>query len=186
MLDFPASPTVGQTFSAAGVTWTWDGVKWTAMGLSVAYVPVAGFVPAMNDNRLINGDMRIDQRNNGASGTASGYTVDRWRYNANQANKGTWGRTAFGWGGFPYALFFQSSSAYTSLAADIFAFYQPIEADMVSDFLWGSTSAQPVTLSFWVSSGLTGTFSGSICDFAATRSYPFTYSVPTANVATKI
>ena len=25
------------------------------------------------DNRIINGDMRIDQRNNGVSGTASGY-----------------------------------------------------------------------------------------------------------------
>ena len=28
MIDFPASPTVGQMFTAAGVTWTWDGVKW--------------------------------------------------------------------------------------------------------------------------------------------------------------
>ena len=28
---------------------------------------------AMNDNRIINGDMRIDQRNNGASGTGFGY-----------------------------------------------------------------------------------------------------------------
>ena len=29
MIDFPASPTVGQTFTAAGVTWTYDGAKWT-------------------------------------------------------------------------------------------------------------------------------------------------------------
>lgn len=29
MIDFPASPTVGQKFTTAGVTWMWDGVKWT-------------------------------------------------------------------------------------------------------------------------------------------------------------
>ena len=29
MIDFPASPTLGQQFTAAGVTWTWDGTKWT-------------------------------------------------------------------------------------------------------------------------------------------------------------
>ena len=41
VIDFPASPTLGQQFTAAGVTWTWDGVKWTASGLSVAYLPLS-------------------------------------------------------------------------------------------------------------------------------------------------
>ena len=31
-VNFPASPTNGQQFVAAGVTWTWDGAKWTALG----------------------------------------------------------------------------------------------------------------------------------------------------------
>jgi hypothetical protein len=31
-LDFPNSPTVGATFTSAGVTWTWDGTKWVATG----------------------------------------------------------------------------------------------------------------------------------------------------------
>ena len=69
MIDFPASPTVGQQFTAAGVTWTWDGTKWLPSGLSPTVVP------GINDNRIINGDMRIDQRNNGASGTAVGYRL---------------------------------------------------------------------------------------------------------------
>ena len=109
MIDFPASPTVGQIFTAGGATWTWDGSKWTGNGLNVAYLPLIGGTmlgpitlqgnPAGNldaapkqyvdtlsagyplgDNRIINGDMRIDQRNAGASGTAAGYTVDRWVY----------------------------------------------------------------------------------------------------------
>ncbi len=40
-------------------------------------------------NRIINGDMRIDQRNAGASvtPTASAYTLDRWRFGCSQASK---------------------------------------------------------------------------------------------------
>ena len=39
----------------------------------------------MNDNRIINGDMRIDQRNASAGGTATNvYTCDRWQFIATQ------------------------------------------------------------------------------------------------------
>lgn len=143
----------------------------------------------IGDNRIINGDMRIDQRNNGASGTATNtYTIDRWQYGASQSGKGTWGRiTAAPAGytatGFPYNLSFSSSSAYTLVAADSFYFIQHIEADMVSDFQWGTANAQPVTLSFWASSSLTGTFSGAI---VGALNYPFSYLIPVANTWTKI
>ena len=64
----------------------WNQVAWISDIPSYA-------VQAMNDNRIINGDMRIDQRNNGASGTASGYTVDRWGYaGAPQTGKGQFQR----------------------------------------------------------------------------------------------
>ena len=45
-----------------------------------------------NDNRIINGDMRIDQRNNGASGTTAGYTIDRWAFVNSTAptGRGAW------------------------------------------------------------------------------------------------
>jgi hypothetical protein len=131
-----------------------------------------------HDNRIINGDMRIDQRNGGAPGTATGYTVDRWVFSASQLAKGTWNRGT-GTAAFPYCLLFQSSSAYALVAADTFGFYQPIEADMISDFQWGTAAAQPVTLSFWAASSLTGTFGGSLRNAATNRSYPFTYSLPT-------
>jgi hypothetical protein len=178
-LDFPNSPTVGQVFTVSGAAWTWDGVKWTA-GTSVM---------PMNDNRIINGDMRIDQRNNGASGATTGYTIDRWQYYGSQANKFNWQRNAgpiTTQAQFPYYFGFISTSAYAVLTNDLFAFYQSIEADMVSDFAWGTASAQPVTLSFWVQSSLTGTFSGAITNAANTRSYPFTYSISTAAAWTKI
>ena len=146
---------------------------------------------AIGDNRIINGDMRIDQRNGGAAGTANNvYTVDRWAYTASQTGKGTWQRNYGPPGslapGFPYCLGFASSSAYALLAGDYFQLGQPIEADMVSDFAWGTSSAQPVTLSFWAMSSLTGTFSGSVCNGAGSRSYPFNFQISSVNAWTKI
>jgi hypothetical protein len=183
MIDFPASPTIGQSFvdPATNLQWVWDGTKWKASGLSTPPLPIA-----MNDNRIINGDMRIDQRNNGTAGSANGYTVDRWQYVGAQASKGTWGRDVSNLSSFPYRLGFASSSAYASLAADYFFFVQSIEADMVSDFAWGTASAQQVTLSFWVNCTLTGTFSGALSNYAGTRCYPFTYSIPVASTWTRI
>jgi hypothetical protein len=183
MIDFPASPTVGQQFTAAGVTWIWDGAKWLPSGLSPTVAP------GINDNRLINGDMRIDQRGvaSGAGGTASGYTVDRWQYYATQTARITWSRGAgAGIPGFSNCLRLASSSAYTPLAADWFMVYQPIEADQIVDFQFGTANAQPVTLSFWAQSSLTGSFSGCVQNYASTRSYPFSFSLPTANTWTKI
>ena len=139
-------------------------------------------------NRIINGDMTIDQRNNGASGTAiNGYTVDRWAYAATQASKGVWGRTASGTAltQFYYSLAFTSSSAYVLLATDSFSFSQSIEGYNINDFAWGTTQAQPATLSFWAFGSISGTYSGSIRNYANTRSYPFSYAL-VANTWTKI
>jgi hypothetical protein len=58
---------------------------------------------------------------------------------------------------------------------------QAIEGFNVADFAWGTASASVVTLSFWVRSSLTGTFSGSVKNSDGTRSYPFTYSIASAD-----
>ena len=148
--------------------------------ISHAINPTQGF-----KNR-INGDMRIDKRNNGASGTAiNAYTLDRWQYTATQASKGTWGQNLNAItppSGFKYYLGFQSSSSYSLLAGDYFEFRQPIEAANIQDFAFGKSNAQPITLSFLVRSSLTGTFGGSIGDYAGTRFFPFSYSIDSANV----
>jgi hypothetical protein len=34
VIDFPANPTVGQKHTTGGITWEWDGVKWTLAGNS--------------------------------------------------------------------------------------------------------------------------------------------------------
>ena len=159
---------------------------------SGAFVPVTGGAnTGLNDNRVINGDMGRDQRNNGASIGVPGYPVDRWSYNTTQANKGSVGRNVLGQSGpsgFPYCLGFQAAGVALA-AGDTFYFAQSIEADMVSDFAWGTANAQPVTLSFWAYSSQTGTFSGTIRNWTGStsnRSYPFTFSISTASTWTKV
>jgi hypothetical protein len=140
-------------------------------------------------NRIINGAMVIDQRNAGAAITPVNgqYTVDRFKFYSTQASKFTCGQ---GFGGSPAGfskyLAFTSASAYSVLASDFFAFGQQIEGFNVADLMWGTASAQTVTLSFQVLSSLTGTFGGAIRNSAANRSYPFTYSVSVANTWTTI
>ena len=138
-------------------------------------------------NRIINGDMRIDQRNNGASvsPTASQYTLDRWNAIMNasgakysvQRNAGSVTPPT----GFSNYIGATSLGAYTVTAGEIMALQQAIEGFNISDLAWGTANAQAVTLSFWVRSSLTGTFGGAIRQGSGARAYPFSYTISAAN-----
>ena len=137
-------------------------------------------------NRIINGDMRIDQRNNGGSITFNDgvFPIDRWTTVATQSSKGSIQQNAGSVTpppGFTNYLGFTSSSAYSVLTGDAFAIQQRLEGLNLSDFGWGTASATNVILLFWVRSSLTGTFGGSISNSAQNRSYPFTYTINAAN-----
>jgi hypothetical protein len=151
---------------------------------NVSFGGTAAMSSSFLRNRIINGDMRIDQRNAGASGIVGAYTVDRWAYFQTVSSKGTWQQNAGAATpptGYSNYLGFTSSSAYSVLAGDIFMFRQFIEGLNTADLAWGTASAQIVTLSFWVRSSLTGTFGGSLLNSAENRSYPFTYTISVAN-----
>ena len=138
-------------------------------------------------NRIINGDMRIDQRNAGASVTpANGqFTVDRFKAYLTQASKYTAQQNAGSVtppNGFKNYLGVTSSSAYSVVSSDYFGLAHPIEGFNIADLAWGTASAQTITLSFWARSSLTGTFGGALAsDGSANRSYPFTYPINAAN-----
>ncbi len=137
-------------------------------------------------NRIINGDMRIDQRNNGASvtPTASTYTLDRWTTLLSQPSKFSVQQNAGSVtppAGFTNYLGVTSLSAYSVLTGDYFAVVQNIEGFNVADLGWGSASAASVTVSFWVRSSLTGTQSFVLRNAASNRSYPATYTINAAN-----
>ncbi len=138
-------------------------------------------------NRIINGDMRIDQRNAGASVTPTAdvtYTLDRWMARLTASSKYSVQRNA---GSVTPPTGFQNYLGVTSLAAtslaagDFYAIQQTIEGFNAADFGWGAVGAQTVTLSFWVRSSLTGTFGGCIGNASFVRSYPFSYTISAAN-----
>ena len=137
-------------------------------------------------NRIINGDMRIDQRNGGTSLTPVNgqYSIDRWFGNLTAASKFSIQQNAGSVtppAGFSNYLGVTSLSAYSVLTGDIFGITQIIEGVNTSDLAWGSANAQSVTISFLVRSSLTGTFGGALRNNDNSRSYPFTYTISSAN-----
>jgi hypothetical protein len=134
-------------------------------------------------NRIINGDMRIDQRNAGASVTPTDqqYSTDRWKSGVSAASKFSLQQTSVAPSGFVNSLKATSLTAYTVGASEFFNISQVIEGFNSSDMMWGTASAATITISFQVNSSLTGTFGGVVRNYDGARAYPFTYTVSAAN-----
>jgi hypothetical protein len=172
-----ASNTITNLPLTTGVT----GVLPEANGGTGTSVGYNGF-----KNRIINGAMQIDQRNAGASVTpAEGqYTLDRWQSRLSAASKYTVQQNAGSVtppAGFINYLGVTSSSAYSVVTGDYFAQQHNIEGFNVADLDFGKATAKTITISFWVRSSLTGTFGGCAQNSSANRSYPFTYTISSAN-----
>jgi hypothetical protein len=145
-------------------------------------------------NRIINGAMIVSQYNGASSTTLTvnaTYAIDRWSAGmpSGQTSKVSLQQNAGSVTpptGFINYFGATSLTAYSGSAGDFFSIYQPIEGYNVSDLAWGTASAKTITLSFWVYSSLTGTFGGALQNSGRSRSYPFTYTISTANTWTQI
>jgi len=147
-------------------------------GLLGTYAQYTGF-----KNRIINGAMAINQR--GWSGNVTNnneYTLDRFQGVSSVTSKFSVSQSTSVYPtGFNFSLLVTSQSAYTVGAAEQFVLRQNIEAYNTNDLNWGTANASAVTLSFWVRSSLTGTFGGALFNSNGSRSYPFTYTISSAN-----
>ena len=137
-------------------------------------------------NRIINGEMDIDQRNNGAIVSASGggaYAVDRFVSFASGGGVYTTQRST----DVPTGQSFVNSIASTvtttdsPTGGDYYLIQQSIEGFNISDLRWGTASARPVTISFWVKSSIAGTYTVAFRNSAFNRSYRATYTINSAN-----
>ncbi len=137
-------------------------------------------------NRVINGGMVIDQRNNGAvvTPTDNAFTLDRWAqrvsgtgvYTVQQSTTVPTGQ------GFINSILATVTTADSSIAAgDIYSFLYKLEGYNTSDLMWGTASAKTATLSFWVRSSQTGTYSVGFTNIAANRGYAATYTINSAD-----
>ena len=151
--------------------------------MTLSRVPTAQLSGELNfRNRLINGDMRIDQRNAGAASTSlAAYALDRWNVGFGSTGvSASFQQVADAPTGFVNSFKVTVTTAPGSVTNSA-SINQPIEGFNTSDLAWGTASAQTVTLSFWVKSSLTGSFGGALTNSAFDQTYPFSYTISAAN-----
>ncbi len=140
-------------------------------------------IGAGRKNLLINGDMRIDQRNSGSAVTRTTaqptlYAIDRW---IDYIDGGSYSlqRVADAPAGFLNSLKVTTLTS-TSNAVIIQQYIEGVNSSVLS---YGTSSAKHSTLSFWVKSSVAGKFSGHIGNpnLASLRSFVFTYRINATN-----
>jgi hypothetical protein len=140
-------------------------------------------------NRIINGDMRIDQRYGGASVVLTAgvtYTVDRWAAVEDTDGSVTVQQSTTAPPGFTNSLLATVTSADASLAAtQRTLLFHSIEGFNTADLNFGTASASTITISFWVRSSVTGSFGAAVTNvgggISSFTSYPFAYAISAAN-----
>ena len=198
------------TFDGAGVVTSASNVAISGAGITANTVANSAFQTgsvenysrdqylSINRNKLINGDMRIDQRYSGANTVIPAYTatyvMDRWfgyaqpnasKFSMQQVNSANTSASNYeansAPNGYTNSLKVNSTTAMSVSTDEIYFVTQRIEGFNAYRLGWGAAGAKTVTLSFWVKSSVTGTLGGSIHNSANDYSYPFTYSIVAAN-----
>jgi hypothetical protein len=141
--------------------------------------------PAGWRNRIINGDMRIDQRNAGASVTLSStgqYPADRFPCARDTvAATITAQQSATVPAGFAKSILWTTSTGAAPGASDDNFVSHRIEGFNFADLGFGTSGAQSFTLSFWVRSSVVGTYGISLNNNGANRCFMATYTIDSAN-----
>ena len=160
------------------------------IGTSVAGSNIGAGNASIMKNRIINGDFKISQYNgtSTASVPAGGaiYAIDRFGTVRSTTGTYTVQQSSTAPSGFAYSYYILNNNGNTPAAGDFNFLYQRIEGYNIADLGWGTASAKTVTLSFQIYASATGTYGGSLRNSAGNRSYPFSYTVSSANTWTSI
>jgi len=138
-------------------------------------------------NIIINGNMQIAQRGTStASITTSTYTVDRFQQVFAGTTPGTWTMsqsTDVPTGqGFANSLKLDCTTANGSLSADSLLYLtQKLEGQNLQYIKKGTSSAESLTVSFWVKSNKTGTYIVELNDLDNTRTIHNSYTISVAD-----
>jgi hypothetical protein len=136
-------------------------------------------------NRIINGDMRINQRGNTTYTVPSGsnlYTLDRWEAVDAHANAAlTVTQSSDAPAGFSNSAIVTVTASGTTGAGDVAIFRQAIEGFNVDDLDFGTASARTISVSFWVKGSVTGTYAVAVSNSGNNRHYIRHYTINSAN-----
>jgi len=134
---------------------------------------------------IINGDMQHAQRGTSLTGqTGTAYQMDRFGFQ--MGNFGTWTMTQADDGpagsGFTHALKWDCTTADTDLGAGDFGICRTLfEGQDLQSLKKGTSSAEKLTLSFYVKTNKTGTYTMEFFDTDNQRQISKTYTVNSAN-----
>jgi len=167
------------------------GLKGSELVAAETVQEARDLVSAGRKNMVINGAMQVAQRvpypsTQPTVSYSNYYTVDRWRMNVSDANFGTWtfsqSNTVPSGKGFAYSWKWDCQATDTSLSSDHYGIAEyRIEAQDLQHLGYGTSSAKPITLSFWVKTNKTGTYVFSIYANDGARYVTKTYTVNQAN-----
>ena len=172
--------------------------KINANAVTAAKLATSGTMPAWNGsaltnlpasgaraNIIINGGMAVAQRGTSfASPANNAYTLDRWRANVGGAVAITITQDTDvpADQGLYKSLKIDVTTADTSIAAgDFCGVAYRVEGRDLAPLRSGTSSAQAVTLSFWVKSTVAGTYYVAFRNSAANRNYCASYTISSAN-----
>jgi hypothetical protein len=146
-----------------------------------------GWVSQNTRNLLYNGAMQVAQRATSVSSITTGdyRTADRWGSEHNLA--GTYTQSiendAPTGSGFAKSLKMTCTTAQSSLNADAYlTLFQRLEGQDLQLLKKGTSSAESVTISFWVKSNLVGNYVFSLFDFDNSREISRQYSINSTNL----
>ena len=135
-------------------------------------------------NLIINGAMRIDQRNSGSAFTMtsdSQYAIDRFKLRTyGGSGRFSTQQSSTAPAGFDTSALLTVTTTENSGSYG-YAIGQRLEGNTIAHLNWGTADAKDVTLSFWVRSSLTGTYCASFRTFNGTYSYVSEFTISSAN-----
>jgi hypothetical protein len=135
-------------------------------------------------NIIINGDMSIAQRGTSASNVSTGYdTVDRFKIlrGAGQLNVSQETDAPSGSGFVKSFKVLEGSSGANPGASDTNRIQQIFEGQNLQYLKKGTSSAESLTLSFWIKATVTGTYIAELYDLDNTRQISKSYTVSSAS-----
>jgi hypothetical protein len=139
-----------------------------------------------NKNLIINGSMICSQRGTSSSGlgsdTSANFIVDRTYTNSSSAGRYTASQnTVTDLPGFANSLKLDCTTADTSIAADEYLLLQHrFEGQNLQQLKKGTSSAESVTISFYVKGNAAATYTAELYDYDNTRTFSQRFNVTTS------
>jgi len=133
--------------------------------MPLSKIPSAGTEGFGRRNLVINGAMQVAQRGTSFTAPSSASVIcDRWGLEHSNDAVVDWSQSTDAPDGFRYSMKADVTTADTDLGASQYniMYYRGTEVQDVEHLLYGTSGAKRLTLSFWVKSSKTGTYTAEL------------------------